>query len=88
MVDGFKTGMIPKEAITWKEEESRQAFEDSKVLFLRNWPYVWNVSSKDSSKIKGKFAVAPLPGKSGLASPPWVATASASRSSPRTRAPR
>ncbi len=23
MVDGFKTGMIPKEAITWKEEESR-----------------------------------------------------------------
>jgi len=65
MVDGFKTGLIPKEAITWKEEESRQAFESSKILFLRNWPYVYNLASKSSSKIAGKFAVAPLPGKTG-----------------------
>ena len=65
MVDGFKSGMIPKEAITWKEEESRQAFENSKILFLRNWPYVWNLASKDTSKIKGKFEVAPIPGKTG-----------------------
>jgi multiple sugar transport system substrate-binding protein len=65
MVNGFKTGMIPKEAITWKEEDSRTAFEGSKILFLRNWPYVWNLASKDSSKVKGKFAVAPLPGMNG-----------------------
>ena len=33
----------------------------------RNWPYVWNLASKTdgSSKIVGKFAVAPLPGKNG-----------------------
>jgi multiple sugar transport system substrate-binding protein len=67
MVDGFKSGMIPADAITWKEEEGRQAFQDSKLLFHRNWPYVWNLASKDdgSSKIVGKFAVAPLPGKDG-----------------------
>lgn len=67
MVDGFKSGMIPADAITWKEEESRQAFQDGKILFLRNWPYVWNLASKDdgSSGVAGKFDVAPLPGKNG-----------------------
>ena len=67
MVDGFKSGMIPADAITWKEEEGRSAFQDGKLLFHRNWPYVWNLASKDdgSSKIVGKFAVAPLPGKDG-----------------------
>ncbi|HEY3338412.1 MAG TPA: ABC transporter substrate-binding protein [Propionicimonas sp.] len=67
MVDGFKSGMIPADAITWKEEEGRQAFQDGKLLFHRNWPYVWNLASKDdgSSKIVGKFAVSPLPGKDG-----------------------
>lgn len=67
MVDGFKSGMIPADAITWKEEEGRQAFQDGKILFHRNWPYVWNLAAKDdgSSGVAGKFAVAPLPGKDG-----------------------
>lgn len=67
LVDGFKSGMIPKEAITWKEEESRQAFQDGKILFLRNWPYVYNLASKTdgSSSVAGKFGVAPIPGKTG-----------------------
>ena len=64
MIDGFKSGMIPKEAITWKEEESRAAFQSGKLVFLRNWPYVYNLASKDA-KIKDKFATAPLPGKTG-----------------------
>ncbi len=37
-----------------------------KLLFLRNWPYVYNLAKTDaSSKVKDKFAVAPLPGVSG-----------------------
>jgi multiple sugar transport system substrate-binding protein len=67
LVNGFKTGAIPKAAITYKEEESRRAFQDGKLLFLRNWPYVYSLANKTdgSSKIAGKFAVAPLPGQSG-----------------------
>ncbi|MFF0269110.1 ABC transporter substrate-binding protein [Kribbella sp. NPDC004536] len=67
LVNGFKTGAIPKEAITYKEEESRRAFQDGKLLFLRNWPYVYSLANKTdgSSKVAGKFAVAPLPGKTG-----------------------
>ncbi|WP_370518488.1 ABC transporter substrate-binding protein [Nostocoides sp. HKS02] len=66
LADHYKSGDIPKQAITYQEEESRAAFESGKLLFLRNWPYVYNLASTDaSSKVKGKFAVAPLPGVSG-----------------------
>jgi trehalose/maltose transport system substrate-binding protein len=66
LADNYKNGNIPKQAITYQEEQSRAAFQDGKLLFLRNWPYVYNLASTDaSSKVKGKFKVAPLPGVSG-----------------------
>ncbi|MBM6402484.1 ABC transporter substrate-binding protein [Phycicoccus sp. MQZ13P-5] len=66
LADHYKSGDIPKQAITYQEEQSRASFQDGKLLFLRNWPYVYNLASTDaSSKVKGKFAVAPLPGVSG-----------------------
>ena len=66
LADHYKNGDIPKEAITFQEEQSRAAFQSGKLLFLRNWPYVYNLAKTDaSSKVKDKFAVAPLPGVSG-----------------------
>jgi len=67
LVNGFKTGAIPKAAITYKEEEGRRAFQEGKLLFHRNWPYVYAKAqaTDGSSKIAGKFGVAPLPGKTG-----------------------
>jgi multiple sugar transport system substrate-binding protein len=67
LVNGFKSGEIPKAAITYKEEESRRAFQEGKLVFLRNWPYVYAkaAATDGSSKVAGKFAVAPLPGKDG-----------------------
>jgi multiple sugar transport system substrate-binding protein len=36
-------------------------------MFLRNWSYVYNLAQTDgSSVVKGKFAVAPLPGPNGV----------------------
>ncbi|MGC1209658.1 MAG: ABC transporter substrate-binding protein [Micromonospora sp.] len=66
LADHYKNGDIPKEAITYQEEQGRQAFEAGKLLFLRNWPYVYNLAKTEgSSKVKDKFGVAPLPGLSG-----------------------
>ncbi|WP_406830461.1 ABC transporter substrate-binding protein [Pedococcus sp. KACC 23699] len=66
LADHYKNGDIPKQAITYQEEQSRASFQSGKLLFLRNWPYVYNLASTDaSSKVKGKFAVAPLPGVNG-----------------------
>ena len=67
LADAYADGNIPKAAITYTEEEGRIAFESGKLLFLRNWPYVYSLAStEDSSKVKGKFDVAPLPGTDGV----------------------
>ncbi|MFC8093392.1 ABC transporter substrate-binding protein [Streptomyces sp. NPDC057301] len=63
LVGSFADGTIPKAASTYMEEESRQAFETGKVVFLRNWPYVYSLAAK--SDVAGKYAVAPLPGLNG-----------------------
>ncbi len=66
LADHYKNGDIPKEAITYQEEQGRQAFEAGKLLFLRNWPYVYNLAKTDgSSTVKDTFGVAPLPGVDG-----------------------
>jgi multiple sugar transport system substrate-binding protein len=67
LVDWFKSGDIPKAAITWTEEEGRQAFQDGTLIFHRNWGYVYNLAQKTdgSSKVAGKFDVAALPGITG-----------------------
>jgi multiple sugar transport system substrate-binding protein len=63
LAGSFKDGTIPKKAITFLEEDGRQAFQSGKLVFLRNWPYAYSLAQK--SGIKGKFAAAPLPGLNG-----------------------
>ncbi|MGP3933901.1 ABC transporter substrate-binding protein [Nonomuraea sp. KM88] len=66
LVDAYRAGDIPQEAITYQEEDSRQAFEAGKLLFLRNWSYVYPLAESDGgSVVKGKFGVAMLPGVDG-----------------------
>ena len=67
LVNGFKEGYIPKEAITYKEEEGRRSFQEGKLVFERQWPYMYTLAEKTdgSSKVNGKFAVAALPGLNG-----------------------
>jgi multiple sugar transport system substrate-binding protein len=65
LADGVREGWIPREALRYKEEESRQAFQDGRLLFLRNWPYVYSDASAEDSEVAGKFGVVPLPGPDG-----------------------
>ncbi|QTD96908.1 ABC transporter substrate-binding protein [Streptomyces cyanogenus] len=63
LAGAVKDGTIPREAVTYQEEEGRQAFQAGKLVFQRNWPYMYALAEK--SKLAGKFAVAPLPGLNG-----------------------
>lgn len=65
LADMVKDGHISKEALTYKEEESRRAFVEGRLMFLNNWPYVYSSASKADSVIKDKFSMATLPGKEG-----------------------
>jgi multiple sugar transport system substrate-binding protein len=62
---GVREGWIPREALDYKEEESRQAFEDGGLLFLRNWPYVYALASAEDSRVRGEFGAVRLPGPDG-----------------------
>ncbi|MCX5419980.1 ABC transporter substrate-binding protein [Streptomyces sp. NBC_00078] len=62
---GVREGWIPKKALTYKEEESKQAFQDGHLLFLRNWPYAYVAASAKGSPVAGRIGAVPLPGPDG-----------------------
>ncbi|WP_328929633.1 ABC transporter substrate-binding protein [Streptomyces sp. NBC_00190] len=65
LADGVRDGWISRDALGYKEEESRRAFQDGRLLFLRNWPYVYADASAEGSKVAGRFGAVPLPGPDG-----------------------
>ncbi len=64
LVQGFESGTIPRAALTYQEETGRVAFQNGKLVFHRQWPYQYALANATdgSSKVAGKFDVAPLPG--------------------------
>ncbi|MEU1454269.1 ABC transporter substrate-binding protein [Streptomyces avermitilis] len=62
---GVRDGWIPKTALAYKEEESKQTFQDGHLLFLRNWPYAYVGASGKGSAVAGKIGAVPLPGPDG-----------------------
>jgi len=66
LADAYKNGDIPKEAVSFEEPESQNAFAQGKLMFLRTWPNFYGVAQADSSSVKGETGVAPLPGKDGI----------------------
>jgi multiple sugar transport system substrate-binding protein len=70
MVQGIKDGAAQRANVTYMEEEARRAFQSGRATFMRNWAYAYALGQK-ASRIKGKFAVSPLPafeggGKGGI----------------------
>ncbi|MGO4588537.1 ABC transporter substrate-binding protein [Paenarthrobacter sp. 2TAF44] len=66
LAKAYADGNIPTEAITFQEEQGRQAFQDGKLLFHRNWPYLYNLATTEgSSKVADKLGMTALPGKDG-----------------------
>ena len=60
MAESISSGAAPKAVTTYMEPESLAAWQTGKPAFMRNWPYAYGLS-QDTAKLKGKFAVAPLP---------------------------
>ncbi|GIH74720.1 ABC transporter substrate-binding protein [Planobispora longispora] len=63
LMDGFREGWIPAESLSFKEEESRLAFQEGRLAFARNWPHAYGPATQ--SDIGEKFAVTRLPGLDG-----------------------
>ncbi|MDT0381641.1 ABC transporter substrate-binding protein [Streptomyces sp. DSM 42041] len=66
LAGGVREGWIPREALGYKEEESRIAFQRGELLFLRNWPYVYQLANGDEdSAVAGKVGAVRIPGPDG-----------------------
>jgi multiple sugar transport system substrate-binding protein len=56
------SGVSPPGVTTYQEEESRRLFADGRAAFLRNWPYVWRISQREESAIRGRVGVTNMVG--------------------------
>ncbi|MBO0853016.1 MAG: ABC transporter substrate-binding protein [Nocardia sp.] len=66
LADAYRDGDIPKEAVSFKEAESQNAFSSGKLMFLRTWPNFYGVAGSDASSVKNSFGATTLPGKDGI----------------------
>jgi trehalose/maltose transport system substrate-binding protein len=55
----------PQGVLNYQEEEARGTFQSGKAVFMRNWPYAWNLAQAADSPIKDKVGIVVLPKGSG-----------------------
>jgi multiple sugar transport system substrate-binding protein len=66
MRDQIARGVVPARVLSWHEEEPRFAFQNGEAALMRNWPYaVAPMQDTGSSRVAGRFAVAPMPAGPG-----------------------
>ena len=60
-----RDGIVPPAVLTWHEEETRLAFQNGDAALMRNWPYAFSLLQAPESRVRGRFAVAPMPAAAG-----------------------
>lgn len=53
-------GISPPGVTTYVEEDTRRIFQAGDAVFLRNWPYAWELVNQANSRIKGNVGIMPM----------------------------
>lgn len=56
-----KYKVTPSLVTTATEEPTRHIFGNGKAVFMRNWPYAWNIFEREDSPVKDKVGISVLP---------------------------
>ncbi|MEW6455642.1 MAG: ABC transporter substrate-binding protein [Acidobacteriota bacterium] len=57
----YKYKVSPSLVTNCDEEATRHIFGNGNAIFMRNWPYAWNLFQEEGSKVRGKIGISPLP---------------------------
>jgi trehalose/maltose transport system substrate-binding protein len=61
--------IAPTSVLSFEEEDARRLWQKGDAVFMRNWPYAYELGNYADSPVKGQFDIAPLPmGPSGTRS--------------------
>ncbi len=66
----YENKVSPALVTTANEESTRHTFGRGRALYMRNWPYAWNLFQEEGSKVRGLVGVVAMPpftGNSGVA---------------------
>lgn len=62
----YRHRVVPRETLTWREEQTRFAFQNGQAVLMRNWPYAYPLMEDTAeSRVAGRFGVARLPSGPG-----------------------
>lgn len=53
--------LVPEGVLNYEQEDCRGVFQSGKALFMRNWPYAWNLLNAPDSPVAGKVGIVALP---------------------------
>lgn len=53
--------IAPQGVLGYTEEEARAVFQNGDAVFMRNWPYAYLLTQDETSPVKGKVGIMPLP---------------------------
>ena len=51
----------PHGVLNYDEEAARGVFQTGNAIFMRNWPYAWELAQSATSVVKGKVGISVLP---------------------------
>lgn len=61
LVDAVHAHRIsPPEVLGFEEEDARRVFQEGGAVFMRNWPYVWNLMNEEGSPVRDKVGIVPM----------------------------
>jgi multiple sugar transport system substrate-binding protein len=61
----IRDGISPPLVSTADEEKTRHLFGSGRAIFMRNWPYAYELFQQKDSPVRGKVGLAPLPSAPG-----------------------
>ncbi len=67
-----RDSVTPSLVTTLNEEAARHVFQSGRAIFMRNWPYAWNLLNRQDSPVAGRVGMTLVPHFPGHTSAPTL----------------